>query len=205
MNRILKLLEAWEARPPKVEPDNQDHLIFVFGRLLPALRDAIVDIKAANQSATTIEQLIRVASDGDGVAVHRPPGEPAKFYASHCSMDSDVPSVATGPTLEVSVAALVTILDQKKAHKLSPSNVPPPSRARAHDNGIRAVDLTDRTGGAENNKSGISGKSVIVGGTPVEILAAHTASAPQRKRASRKKPASVPPAEPQKTDGNATA
>src|ERR1700744_2797491 len=49
MSQIQQLLDVWGERPPRVEPDDLDHLSYVFGRLLPALRDAIPEIEASQR------------------------------------------------------------------------------------------------------------------------------------------------------------
>jgi len=41
MTEIKKLIELWNARPPRVEPDDDEHLIYIFTGLLPALREAM--------------------------------------------------------------------------------------------------------------------------------------------------------------------
>jgi hypothetical protein len=44
MTDIQKLIELWNARPTRVEPNNEDHLLYIFTGLLPALRDAMPKI-----------------------------------------------------------------------------------------------------------------------------------------------------------------
>jgi hypothetical protein len=44
MTEIEKLIELWNARPSRVEPDNEEHLLYLFTGLLPALRDAMPKI-----------------------------------------------------------------------------------------------------------------------------------------------------------------
>lgn len=44
MPEIEKLIALWNARPPRVEPDNEDHLLYIFTGLLPALRRAMPEI-----------------------------------------------------------------------------------------------------------------------------------------------------------------
>src|SRR5579863_10172932 len=46
MSEIQKLIELWNARPPRVEPDNEAHLLYLFTGLLPALRKAMPVIVA---------------------------------------------------------------------------------------------------------------------------------------------------------------
>lgn len=41
MTEIKKLIELWNARPQRAEPDNEQHLLYLFTGLLPALRDAM--------------------------------------------------------------------------------------------------------------------------------------------------------------------
>lgn len=41
---IQKLIDTWNKRPARVEPDNEEHLLYVFTELLPAVRDSMADI-----------------------------------------------------------------------------------------------------------------------------------------------------------------
>jgi hypothetical protein len=147
MNKINTLLEVWEKRPPKVDPDEQQHLLYIFGNLLPALRDAVPDIKIANAVMVTSQ---------------------ARSQERTPAPSTEIPA-ETSPALE------------RSSH-------------------IRTENPSGGdTVGAQGCISGSENKPGAAGDTPAETPVAQTADATPRKRASRKKHASVPPAEPQKT------
>lgn len=79
MNKIQKLVELWNARPLRVEPDNDDHLIYVFTGLLPALREAMSGIVEMSQQSNF---------QNSGVPVPRE-------NADNCKAEPGVPKLAS--------------------------------------------------------------------------------------------------------------
>lgn len=54
MTEINKLIELWNARPQRAEPDNEEHLLYIFTGLLPALRNAMPRIVSLVQVPVAI-------------------------------------------------------------------------------------------------------------------------------------------------------
>lgn len=79
MTQIQKLIELWISRPPRVEPVNDNHLIYIFTGLLPALRDAMPGIMAL------IEQPVHVASYG---------ALPSQESNDACCVEASLPKLA---------------------------------------------------------------------------------------------------------------
>lgn len=48
---IQNLISVWAERPPRVEHDDIEHLTYIFTRLLPALRDSMLDIEQLTSQA----------------------------------------------------------------------------------------------------------------------------------------------------------
>ena len=44
--KIQTLITTWNERPPRVEPDNESDLVYLFGKLLPALVEAMPEISS---------------------------------------------------------------------------------------------------------------------------------------------------------------
>ena len=51
---IQKLIDAWSDLPARVEPDNESDLVYLFGKLLPALVGAMPVIQQMNQETKIV-------------------------------------------------------------------------------------------------------------------------------------------------------